>query len=121
MSALGLVGTGVRGAEAVMAAAPPCQLVMDDAFASTSRLWFRGRLEGMHAWLGQKQAPRRWWQSWLRKDPPPPTPPLLHVHTRIGACTFDADVPVSPDGRFELLPSTDLPPARRGCRVPRHQ
>jgi triacylglycerol lipase len=120
MSALGLVGTEVRGAEAVLAAAPRFQLFMEDAFASPSRLWFRGRLEGVHAWLGQKQAPRRWWQRWRRASEPLPTLPALHVHTKIGAYAFDADVPVTPDGRFEVLHAVDLPLARRGWRVARH-
>lgn len=121
MSALGLVGTDVRGAEAVLAAAPRLQLFMEDAFASPSRLWFRGRLEGLPAWPGQTQAPCRWWHYWRRTEPSTPPQPLLHVHTRIGAYAFDADVPVNPDGRFEVLHSVDLPLARRGWRVARHQ
>lgn len=120
MSALGLVSTDVRGAEALKASAPRLQLFMEDAFASTTRLWFRGRLAGVGPWLAEKQAPRRWWH-WRRRPEPQTPPTLLHVHTKIGAYAFDADVPIAPDGRFEVLHQVDLPPARRGWRVARHQ
>ena len=44
--------------EAPLAAAPRFQLFMEDAFASPSRLWFRGRLEGPNVWPGQAPVPR---------------------------------------------------------------
>jgi triacylglycerol lipase len=61
---------------------------------------------------------RRWWKRWRRT--PPPEPPTAHVRTQIGGASLEADVPVRPDGSFEVSFTSELPAARRGWRIARH-
>jgi triacylglycerol lipase len=44
-----------------------------------------------------------------------------HVRTQVGGATLQAEVPVRPDGQFEACFESDLPAARRGWRLARHQ
>jgi triacylglycerol lipase len=92
---------------------------MHDALASRNRLWVRGRLV-----LPPPPVPLRrrgWWKRW-RRAPLPPLPALTaHIHTQVGGVTLEADVPVRPDGEFEVSFEAELPPARRGWRMARHQ
>ncbi|HWG46813.1 MAG TPA: hypothetical protein VN688_28885 [Gemmataceae bacterium] len=92
------------------------EVQMHDTLASTHRLWARGRLVIPLTPSGG----RNWWK---RLRTPFPTPPNLtaHIQTQVGGITFEADVPVSSDGQFEVSFESELPSARRGWRMARHQ
>lgn len=90
-----------------------------DALGSAKRLWVRGRLI---APLDPLAAPQRgWWNRWGKTSPPPSLPSSLHILTQVGGIDLQADVPLRPDGYFEASFETELPPARRGWRMARHQ
>jgi triacylglycerol lipase len=100
--------------------APPITDVqMHDALASANRLWVRGRLV-----LPPPPVPirrRGWWKRW-RLAPAPPAPALTaHIQTQVSGITLEANVPVRPDGQFEVSFESELPSARRGWRMARHQ
>ncbi|HTU90204.1 MAG TPA: hypothetical protein VMF69_09035, partial [Gemmataceae bacterium] len=56
-----------------------------------------------------------------KTSPPSSLPPSLHIHTQVGGIELQSDVPLRPDGYFEVSFETELPPARRGWRMARHQ
>jgi triacylglycerol lipase len=87
-----------------------------DTLASASRLWVRGRVVGP---LQPQPAPQRGW--WKRRDEAPRLPPSLQIHTHVGGVEFQAEVPLRDDGYFEAQFEGELPPARRGWRMARHQ
>jgi triacylglycerol lipase len=92
---------------------------MHDTLASANRLWVRGRLV-----VPPSTAPiakRNWWNHWGRNAGAPLMLPTAHVHTQVGSASLEADAPVDPDGQFEVSFESELPPARRGWRMARHQ
>jgi triacylglycerol lipase len=92
---------------------------MYDTLASAHRLWARGQLILSADTVSASR--HRWWNRWDKTPPPLPVVPLVHVQTQISGVTLDADVPVRTDGYFETSFETELPPARRGWRMARHQ
>jgi len=92
---------------------------MHDTLASANRLWVRGRLV-----VPPPTAPivkRNWWKRWGRNSGATLPPLSVHVHTQVGGVGLEADVPVDSDGQFEVSFASELPPARRGWRMARHQ
>jgi triacylglycerol lipase len=89
---------------------------MQDTLASAHRLWARGQLI-------IPPLPNRGRKWWKRLRTPLVTPPDLtaHIQTQVGGITFEADAPVSADGQFEISFESELPSARRGWRMARHQ
>jgi triacylglycerol lipase len=92
---------------------------MYDTLGSSNRLWVRGRLIVP---LELSPSPQRsWWKRWGKKVPPPSLPSSLHIDTQVGGVDLQADVPLRPDGYFEVSFESELPPARRGWRMARHR
>jgi triacylglycerol lipase len=118
MLSLGRTPAGKAAGSATPATPPELQLVVQDALASGRRLWVRGFVANHRP----PAAPdvRSWWERWRRTTPAEP-PPVLHLQTQTAANTLQAELPATPDGRFEVCFEADLPPARRGWRVLRHQ
>ncbi len=92
---------------------------MYDTLGSTNRLWVRGRLIVPIDLSTTPQ--RRWWNRWGKTASPSSLPPSLHINTQVGGIEFQADVPVRPDGYFQVSFESELPPARRGWRMARHR
>jgi triacylglycerol lipase len=92
---------------------------MHDTLASANRLWVRGQLILSPETAALPQP--RWWKRWGKTPPPLPAAPAVHLHTQISGVSLEADVPVRPDGYFETSFETELPSARRGWRMARHQ
>jgi triacylglycerol lipase len=95
-----------------------------DTLGSAKRLWVRGRLIVPLEPTGALTHPARqrsWWNRWGKTTPPSSLPPTVHIHTQVGGVELQADVPLRPDGYFEASFETELPPARRGWRMARHQ
>jgi triacylglycerol lipase len=92
---------------------------MYDTLASARRLWVRGQL--IFSAETTSAPPRRWWIGWGKTPPPLSALPAIHVHTQISGVDLKADLPVRPDGYFETSFEIELPPARRGWRMARHQ
>ncbi|MGH7170534.1 MAG: hypothetical protein ACRELG_09685, partial [Gemmataceae bacterium] len=92
---------------------------MHDTLASANRLWVRGQLILSAESAAAPQ--HRWWKRWGKTLPPLHSVPAVHIHTQISGVTLEADVPVRPDGYFETSFEAELPPARRGWRMARHQ
>ena len=92
---------------------------MHDTLASSNRLWVRGQLLFSAEITAVHQ--RRWWNRWGKAAPPLLAVPAVHIHTQISGVNLEADVPVRPDGYFETSFEAELPPARRGWRMARHQ
>jgi triacylglycerol lipase len=91
---------------------------MHDTLASLRRLWVRGQL--VIPPPTETVNKPHWWKRW--RTAPVPTPNLTaHVHTQVSGVDLQAEVPVPPDGQFEVCFEADLPPARRGWRIARHQ
>lgn len=92
---------------------------MYDTLGSANRLWVRGRLIVP---LELSTPPKRsWWNRWGKTAPPPLLPSSLHIDTQVGGIELQADVPLQPDGYFEVSFESELPPARRGWRMARHR
>jgi triacylglycerol lipase len=90
---------------------------MHDALASLRRLWVRGQLVSPVPNPAHEKPV--WWKRWRTV---PPAPELTaHVQTEVGGVELHADAPVRSDGQFEVSFTADLPPARRGWRMARHQ
>lgn len=90
---------------------------MHDTLASLRRLWVRGQL----VWPIPNPAHVKpaWWRRWRAA---PAAPELTaHVQTEVGGTELHADAPVRSDGQFEVSFTADLPLARRGWRMARHQ
>ena len=90
---------------------------MHDTLASLRRLWVRGQL--VSPIPNPAHHKPVWWKRW-RTTPAAPELPA-HVQTEVGGVELHADAPVRPDGQFEVSFTADLPPARRGWRMARHQ
>lgn len=118
MTPLGLTNTSLG----IPSAAPPTVLGLqvEDALASARRLWVRGRLATMPGGDSRRATPRRWWRPWRRPAEPAAPPPTVHLETRVSGHAFTAEAALAPDGRFEALFTTELPPARRGWRMTRN-
>jgi triacylglycerol lipase len=94
------------------------RLWVGETLASSRRVWLRGRL------LAVPPAPStngNWYKRWWGKAQPPEPPRSGRLETRVSGTVLEADVPISPDGRFEALLPAELPPARRGWRVARNR
>lgn len=121
MSALGLVQTAPSLEGIVAPSAAQIQLRIQDAIASAGRLWVRGQLLNHAADGGPSGRGRPWWQLWSGKNGTAAAPRLAHIKSHISGKVFQDVVPVLPDGRFEAVWVTELPPSRRGWRVARNQ
>jgi triacylglycerol lipase len=90
-----------------------------DTLGSTNRLWVRGRLIVP---IELSPSPQRsWWKRWGKTAAPLSLPSSLHINTQVGGIELQADVPLKPDGYFEVSFESELPPARRGWRMARHR
>jgi len=97
-----------------------------DALGSSKRLWVRGRVILPQESCLMKNLPRPvrqrgWWIPWGKTASPSLLPSSLRLRTQVGGVDLQADVPLRADGYFEALFEVDLPPARRGWRMARHQ
>src|SRR5438552_4402559 len=119
MSALRLVEAAPPLAGVLVNPSTELKLHIADVLAAAGRLWLRGRVTGLILPSGQGNDAPRWWRRRHQNDSPPI--PTVHVQTRVGGQLLEGDTPLQPDGRFEATFATDLPPARRGWRVARHQ
>jgi triacylglycerol lipase len=90
-----------------------------DTLGSAKRLWVHGRLIYPTEALAASQ--RGWWKRWGKTSPPSRLPSSLHIQTQVGGIDLQTNVPLRPDGYFEVSFETELPPARRGWRMARHQ
>ena len=117
MSALRLVGTGPLLAGVLPGPSTELKVHVQDVLASSGRLWLRGQvMEPMPPTVCPPTSPR-WWKRRQNTSPLPTTTPTLQLQTRVSGHLLKAEVPLQPDGRFEVTFSADLPPARRGWRV----
>jgi triacylglycerol lipase len=117
MSVFHPVGTSPPNQEASSQAPPEPRLWVGETLASSRRLWLRGRLVA----LPTPTANGAWYQRWWGKGGASEPPHSAHLETRVGGSVLEADLPVSPDGRFEALLPAELPPARRGWRMARNR
>jgi len=92
---------------------------MYDTLGSANRLWVRGRLIVPIELSSSPQ--RSWWKRWGKTAAPVSLPSSLHINTQVGGIDLQADVPLKPDGYFEVSFESELPPARRGWRMARHR
>jgi len=98
-------------------APPEPRLWVGETLASSRRLWLRGRLVA----LPPVAANPHWYRFWWSKSGATKPPPTAHLETRVSGTVIEAEVAVSPDGRFEALLPVQLPSARRGWRVARNR
>jgi triacylglycerol lipase len=92
---------------------------MHDTLASSHRLWVRGRLVLPPPTTSAHK--RNWWKPWGRTSDAALPALTAHVHTQVGGVGLEADVPIDSGGEFDVSFETELPPARRGWRMARHQ
>ncbi len=90
-----------------------------DTLGSANRLWVRGRLIVPIELSSPPQ--RSWWKRWGKTAVPVSLPSSIHINTQVGGIELQADVPLKPDGYFEVSFESELPPARRGWRMARHR
>lgn len=93
---------------------------MHDTLASANRLWVRGQLIAPQD-ASAVAVQRGWWGRWGKAPPPSHMAASLHIRTQVGGVDLQAEVPLRSDGYFEVTFNTELPPARRGWRMARHQ
>jgi hypothetical protein len=89
-----------------------------DTLGSCRRLWVRGRVLLTNPPPGPA---RSWWPQWRRPSSEVSALPPVQLRTEVSGTTLTAEVPLQPTGDFEACFEADLPPARRGWRVARHQ
>jgi triacylglycerol lipase len=118
MTPLGLVDPLQPLPEPAAQGTAKLELRVEDVLASPRRLWVRGQLLGLGPPTAGASAGNRWWNRW--RQAAPVLPGTFHLESKIGGHVFTADVPLRPDGRFEAMFSTGLPPAHRGWRVARN-
>src|SRR5438874_2714183 len=121
MAPLGLVKQAAEFSGPPVSAAPGLQLRIEDALASAGRIWVRGRLLGGPLPVAQTSRSRWWGRRWWRKRAVTVVPRLIRLETRISGHLLEAEVPVDPDGRFEVTFSVELPAPRRGWQIARNR
>jgi triacylglycerol lipase len=89
-----------------------------DTLASCRRVWVRGRVLLTNPPPGPV---RSWWPQWRRPSAEAASLPPVQLRTEVSGATLAAEVPLQPTGDFEACFEIDLPPARRGWRVARHE
>jgi pimeloyl-ACP methyl ester carboxylesterase len=117
MSAFHQVGPLPSAAPAGVPAQSESRLWVGETLASSRRLWLRGRILD----LAPVTPATSWYNRWRGKTAAPELPRTAHLETRVSAIVLEADVPISPDGRFEALVPAQLPPSRRGWRLARNR
>jgi triacylglycerol lipase len=131
MSALGLIGSGAptpeRPAQSIIS---EWQLHLEEALASTRRMWIRGRFVRHAGPQADLPIRRRWWKR-KKKMPgidglaPPANgdgaPRIFRLETRIGGSLVQTEVQPQSDGRFEALIPIDLPSTGRGWRLAKNR
>ncbi len=111
----------VPRAPAEAPAPAPREVSLYDTLAAGRRLWVRGHVAPPEAPPPARPRRRGWWKR-LRHEAAAPNPlPLVRVRTEVGGTALQADVALRRDGYFEARFEADLPAARRGWRVARHQ
>jgi hypothetical protein len=118
MSAVQPVGPSSPNPSANPEVAAEPRLWVGETLASSRRLWLRGRLIAIPPIPSTNG---HWYNRWWGKSDVPEPPRTAHLETRISGAVLEAEVPISPDGRFEALLPVELPPARRGWRVARNR
>jgi triacylglycerol lipase len=91
-----------------------------DALGSADRLWVRGRLM-IAPDPPLPSAQRGWWNRWGKSPSALSLPTSLGIRTQVSGIELHAEVPVRPEGYFDVTFETELPPSRRGWRMARHQ
>jgi hypothetical protein len=129
MSALGhsVTGAPVPGPSAQITS--DWQLHLEEALASSRRMWVRGRLVNPAAdAVGSSASIRqRWW--WRRKKKRTAAVVLtladglarFHLQTQVGGTSLETEVQPGPDGRFEALIEITLPNTGRGWRLAKYR
>src|SRR5215471_13487821 len=74
-------------------------LQMEEALASSTRLWLRGQLLNIPQASVNGKDKRRWARRQDRGAAVPP--PLTALETRIGACLLRSEPQLQTDGRFD--------------------
>ena len=120
MTTLGLVRQATKSSKPLLDGAEGLRLRVEDALASSGRIWVRGRLVGGPLPLVYTRARQGWWRRWWR-NPASALLPAVRLETRIGGHLFETELPLGPDGRFEATFRADLPAARRGWRIARNR
>ncbi len=93
------------------------RLWVGETLASSRRVWLRGRLVALPS---APSTNGHWYRRWWGKAAPDP-PRSGRLETRVSGTVLEAEVPISPDGRFEALLPAELPPVRRGWRLARNR
>jgi triacylglycerol lipase len=96
------------------------QLHLEEALASSGRLWIRGRFVDASA-LFPEPGKEHWWVPWRKKAESTAPPEKIRLETRIGGHLLASEAILQPDGTFETCCQGDLPPARRGWRIARNR
>ena len=118
MSPLQPVETSSPSASAESPAPPEPRLWVGETLASSRRLWLRGRLAALPPLPSTNG---HWYKRWWGKAEVPQPPRTGRLEARVSGTVLEAEVPISPDGRFEALLPAELPPARRGWRLARNR
>jgi len=134
MSILGLAGTGAPpGGTPPEANGTPAvsklQLQVEDALASTHRLWIRGQLRSLAPPPNQngQAGQRRWWSRWRKTGSAnghvqlATLPEKIRLEASIKGTTWASELALSSCGRFDALLSADLPHDRHGWQAARYR
>lgn len=118
MSTLGLVGSGAPVPPKDAPAIGKLQLQVEDALASTHRLWIRGQVRNLMPPQDGRPSKRRWWNRWKRNGHPNgqicvgPLPEKVHLEVRLSGANWETDFALSAAGRFDALLTVDFPQDR---------
>jgi triacylglycerol lipase len=105
------------------------QLQVDDALASTHRLWIPGQIRSLAPPQNQNgdSGKRRWWSRWKKTDSTnghvqlAPLPEKIRLEASIKGTTWESELALSPCGRFDALLTADLPQDRQGWQAARYR
>ena len=127
MSTFALVGSGAPLPPNGTLAAAKLQLQVEDALASVRRLWIRGQVRNLIPSPDRVPSKRRWWSRWKKNGhpngqlPAGALPEKVHLEARISGATWETDIALPADGRFDALFTVDFPQDRPGWRTARYR
>jgi len=127
MSIPGLSGGGAPQEAKGSVAVPQLQLQVEDSLASAHRIWVRGQIGGFLPSLDSTTHKKHWLRRWKNNTSSngegrtAPLPEKIRLETSIRGATWDTEVTLSPEGRFDALLNVDFPKDRQGWQAARYR
>src|SRR5262249_25121808 len=97
------------------------KLDMEEALASSRRIWLRGRLTDLRSNSACETVSDKHWWELRRRQPSLSTVPGVHLETRVNGQVFSTEIQPATDGTFEATFTINLPVSKKGWRLARNR